>query len=419
MNIYFKAISFLSIICVLMLTIISDGQTQQADKGTVGVDGLKEVTVNLAKHPAVADMVMVSYVEDHQLFEKYAKEYGYKIKIERPEFSSGGVALEALLGRQLDITIVGQLPALSSISKKLPVYLGSGSAGGRNGHAIMVRPDGNIKSLDDLVKKKGVIATVIGSSGHNFLDFLFRAAYNKTPKELGLQVLNMPPAQAMTFPSGIDAVALWSSFVEQIVAKKTGEILLTDHGVTGPAWKDAPGPGKKIDFFKNSIFYPEGFCLYRNFTVYNKDFVDKYPDLVVAYLKASQTAAVALRQDTEQGRDLSWKYIKDVWRIPRELTGRIFADDLSMGIRHWIWITYGDVKAITWSSEWASANGIIPRNVTWEDVAPYFSKLSALEKRAWEELKEVPPIAEMTKEVETDLRGLPTWMMSSWPNKYP
>jgi len=419
MKLLLRAFILFSMLTGLVLTMVSNASSQQSGNQAANTSEAKEITVYLAKHPAVADMAIVSYVEEHRLFEKFAREYGYTIKIERPEFSSGGVALEALLGRQLDITIVGQLPALSAVSKKLPVYLGSGSAGGRNGHAILVRPGGNIQSLDDLVKKKGVIATVIGSSGHNFLDFLFRAAYQKSPKELGLQVLNMPPAQAMTFPAGIDAVALWSSYVEQIIAKGTGEVLLTDYGYTGPAWKEAPGPGEKVDFFKNSIFYPEGFCLYRNFTVFNKDFVDKHPKLVVAYLKASQTATLALRQDTEEGRDLSWKYIKDIWKIPRDLCARIFADDLSMGVRHWIWITYGDVKAITWSSEWAFANGIIPRNVTWGDVAPYFSKLSALEKQAWEELGGNPSIDEMSKDAETDLRGLPTWMMDKWPNKYP
>jgi len=378
---------------------------------------LKTVTVNIARHPGVADVAISLYIEEHKLFEKIAQKYGYDVKINRINFPSGVAALEAMLAGKLDITIIGQIPALNIVSRQLPVYLGSGSAGGRNGHALVVRPKSDIHSLDDLVKKKAVIATVIGSTGHQFLELLFKAAYGKTPQELGLQVLDMPPGQAITFPQGVDAVALWSSFPEQMIAKGTGAILVTDFGYTGPAWTAPPGPGKRLDFVKNSPFYPEGFTLYRNFTAYRREFVDKYPDLVIAYLEAVQTACKALNQKTSIGKAIAWRYVKDLWNIPRDLAMRIFADDLSMGIRGWIWVTYGDVKAITWSSKWAYSKKLIPREVSWEDVKSYFKTLSSLEEKAYKNLGSEPPIEEMTKSTEKDIRGLPTWKMSEWPDE--
>lgn len=387
----------------------------------IAVAQTKKVTVRLANFPSGADWAIEQHIDKNKLFQKYATEYGYELELVGTPFMSGVAALEALMGGAVDHVLVGQTPAVSAIAKNLPVYLGSSVAMGHNGHAIVVRPGSEFHSLDDLVKKKATIGTLIGTTAYQFLQAVFQAAYGKTAEQMGVKIVNIPAPQALTMPKGIDAIAFWSYVPQMTVAKGVGEVLLNDWGYTGPAWTSPPGPNKRVDWVKNSPFYPEGFTQYRNYAIWSKSFADAHPKLVVAYNLAVADAVKALCQNTPAARELAWEYVKNEWGgLPKDAALEIFAADLTMGVRCWQFVTYGDVRAIVFTAAWSKANGYIDKDVSWADAKKYFAFTAPLEKEVWEKLGRVPSLEEMTKSSGVaDIRGLPTWMMDKWPDEKP
>lgn len=367
--------------------------------------------------PTGPDWPVEQLMAESKLYEKYSKELGFDGSIERIEFTSGVAGLEAMLAGSLDQGLVGQTPAMSIISKGHPVALGAGVVTGRAGHGLVVRPDGKFTSLDDLVDAGATIATLVGTTGHQFVSNLFVTAYGKTPEELGLKIVNMPPDQAMSMPGGIDAVAFWSYVPQRMAEADTGELLINEWGYTGPAWTSAPGPGKRLAFLKRSSLYPEGVSLYRNFATWPDKFVDEHPDAIVAYNVAYHEALQSLDPHTPEGADRLWSYVKDSWPISREASLALFEADLAIGARRWQWITYGDVKAIVWSSPFAVGQKIIDKPITWDDAKRAFAKTAELDKRAWEMSGASPTAAEMESADTDDVRGLPTWEMNGWPDE--
>ena len=381
-----------------------------------------QMTVRLSGFPSLVDYALEEYIDQHHLFEKYAKQYGYDIETKRVPFTSGVAALEALMGGSVDQVLAGQMPVISAISKGRPVYLGSTVALGRNGHAFVVRKNGDIHSLDDLIAKKATIGTLIGSSGYQFLEMAFQEAYGKTAEELGMKVVNIPPAQAATMPKGLDAVVFWSNTPQIMVAKGVGEILLNDWGFTGPAWTAPPGPGKRLDWVKKSPFYPEGVIQYRNYTVWRKEFADANPKLIVAYNLAFAESVHALCQrNGASAAETAYGYVKPEWGdIPKDVALNIFAEDLTIGVRCWSYATYGDVRNIVFTAAWAFKNKYVDKPVTWDDAKKYFSFTAPLQREAWEKMGRNPSLSEMTKSSDVpDIRGYPTWMMDKWPDEAP
>lgn len=379
--------------------------------------GPATVTMVVARHPLVANLALDMHVEKARLIEKYGERLGVRIVVERPVFGSGVEALEAMLAGRVDMTIVGQVPAVSIVVRDLPVYLGSGVAAGRNGHALVLRSDSKFKSLDDLVAARATIGTLIGTTAHQFLEELFRAAYGKGAEAAGIRLVSITPTAALTMPRGLDAVAFWSIIPQTIVAAGAGKVLINEWGYTGPAWTAPPGPGKRVDFVRKSPNYPEGFSLYRNFNAVRKEFADKHPEAVRAYLLAMAEAASALYQGRSTGRELAWNYVKDTWKIPRPQASEVLRNDLTMGIRGWIWLTEGDVRAIIQAGKFLQELGRIPKAPSWDKVMEKFRYMATIEAQVWEETGRNPSLEEMTRKDTPDLRGYPLWMMDRWTRR--
>ena len=348
------------------------------------------------------------------LVEKYAQQLGFEVTVERPTMLSGVAAMEAVLAGELDMALAGDSPSTTAVANRLPVHLGGAIADGLYGYQLVVRPDSDIGSLDDLVERESKIALVIASGQQQFLDGLFVAAYGKTSAEMGIEHVDMSPSEAKLFPKGLDATAQHAVVPFQMRAKGVCKFLVSNEGVPGPAWKGEVDENGKVPIFKNAPFYPEGFSPYRHFNVINKDFAEQQQDLLLAYTLAMAEAAKALDQDTVRGRELALEFGKEIWGVPQEDVMAQFRASLMMGQRKWVWMTEGDARSLPFTSRLLFKAGRIRREVTWDMAKDALRVTAPVEKKAWEMIGRYPSIAEMTRTDVADSRGLPSWMMDQW-----
>lgn len=374
------------------------------------------MTINTAYFPTYPGHLLEHYNLKNNLFVKYAAQFGYDITLNQVEAQTGVAALEGVLAGELDWTHHGESPAATIISNELPVYLGSPGDGGY-GNTLMVRPDSTIGTLDELVEKKARIALRIASGQHGFCDALFRAAYGKGPEELGIEMVDMSPSEAMLFPKGLDAVVSHAVIPFLMRHRGVAKFLVNNEGVPGSAWKGPVGPDGKVDFFKNAGAHPEGFILYRGYNSYRRELIDEHPDLYVAFMLAMVEAAKANDQSTPEGQQMAYEWGKDLWGLPKEEVMAQFAASITMSHRTWPWLTEGDLKAIVNGAPMLHAAGRIRRPVKWAMVKEYFSATAPLDKKSWEMAGSVPSVEEMTRTDVADVRGYPMWMMDKWEAK--
>ena len=328
----------------------------------------------------------------------------------------GVAALEGVLAGELAWTHHGESPAATIISNQLPVYLGSPGDGGY-GNTLMVRPDSTIGTLEELVDKKARIALRMASGQHGFCDALFRANFGKGPEELGIEMVDMSPSEAMLFPKGLDAVVSHAVIPFMMRHKGVAKFLVNNEGVPGSAWKGGVGADGKVDFFENAGAYPEGFILYRGYNSYRRDLIDEHPNLYVAFMLATYDAAKIADQSRPEGQNLAYEWGKGFWGISKEEVMQQFAASITMSRRIWPWITEGDLKAVVNGAPMLYAAGRIRRPVTWDMVKEYVAVTGPLDKKAWEMTGMDPSIEEMTRTDVADVRGYPLWMTDEWEAK--
>ena len=87
------------------------------------------------------------------------------------------------------------------------------------------------------MEKKARIALRLASGRqHGFFDALFRAAFGKGPEELGIEMVDMSPAEAMLFPKGLDAVVSHAVIPYMMKHRGVAKFLVNNEGVP-----DLPG----------------------------------------------------------------------------------------------------------------------------------------------------------------------------------
>ena len=376
----------------------------------------KKINITTSYFPTYPGHALEAYNLKNKLFVRYAENFGYDVTLKHVVAQTGVAALEGVLAGELDWTHHGESPLATIISNGLPVHCGSPGDGGY-GNTLMVRPDSKIGTLDDLVEKKAKIALRMASGQHGFCDALFRAAYGKGPEELGIEMVDMSPSEAMLFPKGLDAVVSHAVIPYLMQAKGVCKFLVNNEGEPGPAWKGKIGSDGKVDFFNKANGYPEGFILYRGYNSYRKGLVEDHPDLYVAFMLATAEAAKAFDQTTLEGQRRAFEFGKDLWDIPADHVKLQFKKSILMSHRKWAWITEGDLKACIWGAPMLHKAGRIRKPVKWDMVKKYFSATAPLEKKAWQMINRFPSIPEMTRKDVADMRGYPTWEMDKWEAK--
>ena len=185
------------------------------------------------------EKVRLGYLQNdlHQLACWVAMDKGYfkkeGLEIESSTFQAGPEEMSAFAGGCLDIGYVGEAPATAAVA--------NGTAGvvvlaqvNKDGSAVMVRKDSNIKEVVDLIGK------TVAVPGHaQVQDFLLRkalAAHGVRAEDLRIIVLKPPEMIGALKTSQIDAFIAWEPYPAKTVTLDVGKVLVNSSEI----WNDHP-----------------------------------------------------------------------------------------------------------------------------------------------------------------------------------
>jgi ABC-type nitrate/sulfonate/bicarbonate transport system substrate-binding protein len=361
------------------------------------------------------------YMKRERLFEKYAAGFGYELETRYLNFQTGPQITEGMVKGDIDFGIAGYLPMATIMASGLPILPISNIEG--SAHWVMVRPGSPIRNVEDLVKQKAKIATAVGSTSQYVLLELFRVYFGKSPEELGVTVIHMPPPDGITFPQGIDAILYWEA-LPSIAEEKVGAVrLVNEYGHTGPAYEGGAGQNlftKQPQIWGKSLYAPESLVAYRVFATTRKAFAEKNPQLVTAFLLAQQEAVKVLHKDFK----LAYELNKEAWPLPFNKVAAFLRLNVVFGRRDWIWITESDLKPTVWGSYWGYDKKLLRQPVTWDIAESYLKPTVAQVMESYKRVK-YPDLAEIRRPAKPDdkpvpdLRGDPVWMMDKWTKPLP
>jgi NitT/TauT family transport system substrate-binding protein len=184
--------------------------------------------------------VRIAYLQNdiHQLpcwvaLEKgFYKKEGVKVEV-AGIFKAGPEMMSAFAAGALDMGYVGIAPATTAVANKTArvVVLAQVNT---EGSAIVVKKEGKIQSIPELV---GKIAVVPGHS--TVQDFLFRKALFKfkiQPEQVKIMVLKPPEMIGALRTDQTDAFIAWEPYPAKAVTMGVGRILASSRDI----WKDHP-----------------------------------------------------------------------------------------------------------------------------------------------------------------------------------
>lgn len=373
----------------------------------------QEITVSVGRQPwAAANSPITQYMMNEKLFEKRAAEAGYNLTVDWRDYPSAQPQVEAFISKNLDLGMWGNTPIIRGIAIKQPwTVLNVGE--GHLRFVIAVRKDSEIRNVEDLKGK--TIGALLGGDPYNALSqILLYVLGDGDPKAHGIRVVNIPTqAQAATIPSGVDAaVVIYPAFLKANRDLGT-QAIVNSFGYTEDYYKGplGEGGGILIPSVKQSPFYPDGFYLHRSMWVGQNALLQEHPKIAAAFMAAQQDALQALtKMDPGDVSQLVNKY----WELPPDLGAKVWQDDVLFE-RGWVWSTHGDISAIVHTSEFMVAGGLIQKPMTWPEVIEATRLGAPIQEEAYNLTGKFPDASAFTASDVKDVRGLPVWQQSQWP----
>lgn len=154
------------------------------------------------------------------------------IKVKTIEFKAGPELMRAIASKQIDIGYVGTPPAVTSISKGVPVKIIA--AVNEEGSGIVVKKGSGIHSISDL-KGKTVAIPMKGSIQDVLLKMVLKQ-HNIDPKDVNIVEMDVPMMPKALQAGRIDAFIAWEPYVTMAKMKGYGDVLMYSSEI----WKDHP-----------------------------------------------------------------------------------------------------------------------------------------------------------------------------------
>ena len=242
-----KQFKLFSLILALVFLIIGCAQEQATKKDS---ENKEEIVVKLGVQGSGG---LFGKAKEDKLFEKAFEKYG--AKVEWIEFQSGPPMTEAIASNKLDFAGVGNMPIIAAQAANIPFTVISQTLEGKKNVGLVVNSSSGISNLKELVGKKVAVG-----KGTNAYDFLFRGLVKEGVDPEKLEIINLNPdeAQAAYDAGSVDAWAIWEPYLTINTLSGKGTII---------------ADGEKLDILSPS------------YQIVRTEFAEKYPDLVVAYLK--------------------------------------------------------------------------------------------------------------------------------------
>lgn len=194
------------------------------------------------------------------------------IPVEWVQFESGRHVLNAISKKKVDLALIGSTPCAEGIANGLPIEVVWVMAVITDGEALVVRSDGGIEKLADLVGKK--VAVPFGSTAHYVLKVALKLSNIPANQ---INIINMDPGQIMSaWDNGdIQAAYVWNPVLSRM-AEKGGEIILTSKELALRGFPTA-------DLF-----------------IARKDFADTYPQVVFKVVNELNHATELCRNESNK-----------------------------------------------------------------------------------------------------------------------
>ncbi|BAQ09018.1 sulfonate ABC transporter substrate-binding [Bacillus sp. OxB-1] len=231
----------------------------------------------------------------------FQEEFGDDVKIETKTVSNGGLFMEAMTTKSIDVGTVGPGPLLNFYVKNPTFRLISGAV---NGGAVLVASEGGgVSELADLDGKK-VAIPVIGSTQDVMLRKALKEVKLETTNNGGtVELFAAAPADTATLfvQNSVDAAATQEPWGNILESQANGKLILD--------WD-------QFAWGKDST----------NTVVAASDEFLKNKDRASAYIRAHQKAVEFIQQNPEDAQDLVIKHIKDLTgkEINKEETAAAF-----------------------------------------------------------------------------------------------
>ena len=253
----------------------------------------------------------------------FEERLGPGVEIQWYTYNAGPSAMEAIFAGSLDLTYVGQGPALNahfkSNGEEIRILAGAANAGA----ALVIKPDGPIKTAADFRGKK--IATPQLGNTQDISCRAWLKAQGFRVTQTGGDVLVVPtanPDQLGLFQSGgVDAVWTVEPWVTRLEREANGKIFLEDTNII-TTWLACSVKflNARRDLAKKIVRANKELT----------DWIQAHPDeaqkLLVAELKEETKADFAPEAATQ-----AWKRIKFTTEVSRDLLAKAVEDGKDAG----------------------------------------------------------------------------------------
>ena len=170
----------------------------------------------------------VLYAKEKGLIEDELKKVGLNKGVKWVQFSSGGLVSEGMAAKELDIGILGIVPAAighAAGQDSRIVALGSTAP---KSHALVVRKDLNISKVPEIKGKR--VATTYGSTVY---ELLYRVLDEAGMSIKDIQLVNMQPADMNISLRNktIDAAVVWDPLLPRLVTDGVVNVLRDGTGI--------------------------------------------------------------------------------------------------------------------------------------------------------------------------------------------
>jgi len=253
----------------------------------------------------------------------FEQRLGPNVEIQWFTYNAGPSAMEAIFARSLDLTYVGQGPALNAHFKSNGEEIRVLADAANGGAALVIKPDGPIKTAADFRGKK--IATPQLGNTQDISCRAWLKAQGFKVTQIGGEVIVVPtanPDQLGLFQSGgVDAVWTVEPWVTRLEREARGKVFLEDTNVITTWLVSSVKFLKERRDLANKIVTAN-----KELTDWMQGHKDDAQKLLIAELK-EETKATFSPEDI----DLAWRRIKFTTDVPKELITKAVQDGKDAG----------------------------------------------------------------------------------------
>ncbi len=238
-------------------------------------------------------------------------------------FNSGPLVNEAVSAGEEDIGFMADLPAIIAKSSGQDIQVVSNVATGEKSLAVLVSPDSDITSIEDLEGKK--IAYATGSYAQHLLALVLDQA-GLTFDDIESVNLGAADSPQALESGDVDAIVIWEQYITKLTNEGNARVLIDGTGI------------------KRS-----------NMVIYSvTDYAEENPDIIEAFIKAVDRGAQYIEENPEDAAAI----LAEVYQVSESDMTEILGNfDFSVSL------TQDDIDEITTVADYAYDADIIQNQI--------------------------------------------------------